>query len=370
MIKERELLQKLRNSATAILSSTGLLKIIEGASNYPDWPQIRDEKAVDFFIQVETKDQKKYWLLFEVKSIGQPRYVRMAVEKLRNYFSYEANTYCVFGAPSIFKESQEICKKNGVGYIDLAGNCLFNFDNIYINIQGRPSLYPTTRPLRSLFAPVASRGLRALFQSPKREWLVSELAKEASISIGQASNLKRRLLDFEFIQETDIAIKKGKKFKLSNPESLLKKWADNYAYSKNAMRNFFSFDDTITIENKLSDFLERNNIPYAFTLTSGASFVAPFLRYNRVFIYVRDKTEEIAKALDLKEVSTGANLIFLEPYDDGVFYGLQEFQRKGQFQNFKVVSDIQLYLDLKSYKERGEEAAEFILTQRLRKQWS
>jgi len=35
----------------------------------------------------------------------------------------------------------------------------------------------------------------------------------------------------------------------------------------------------------------------------------------------------------------------------------------------KVVSDVQLYLDLKSNKERGEEAASFILEQRLRKRW-
>lgn len=98
--------------------------------------------------------------------------------------------------------------------------------------------------------------------------------------------------------------------------------------------------------------------------------MAPFLRYNLVFLYVQDKTDDIVKALDLKEVPSGANVVLLEPYDEGVFYGVQEFQRKGQFQNFKVVSDVQLYLDLKSYKERGEEAAEFILTQRLRKQWS
>lgn len=370
MIKEAELVQELRKSAIAILSSTGFLKIIEGVSNFPDWPRVQDIRAIDFSIQVETKEQKKYWLLFEVKSLGQPRYARMAVERLRYYLSFGENTYSIFGAPSIFKESQEICKKNGVGFIDLAGNCFFNFDNIYISIQGRPNLYPTTRPLRSLFTPAASRGLRALLLNPKRDWLVLDLAKEAGISMGQASNLKRRLLDFEFIQETGVAVKKGKKFRLANPESLLEKWAEKYADSKKLIRNFYSFDDIATIENKLASFLTTNNIPYAFSLTSGASFAAPFLRYNRVFAYVKDRIEEVAEALNLKEVASGANVTLLEPYDDGVFYGLQEFRRKDQIQSIKVVSDIQLYLDLKNYKERGEEAAEFILNQRLKKQWS
>jgi len=370
MIKETELAQELKKSATTILSSTGFIEIVERISDYPDWAQIRDEKAVDFSIQVETKEQKKYWLLFEVKSVGQPKYARMAVEKLRSFLSYGENVYCFFGAPSIFKESQEICQKNGIGYLDLAGNCLFKFDNIYISIQGRPSLYPTTRPLRSLFAPAASRGLRALFLDPKREWLVRDFAKEAGISIGQASNVKRRLLDFEFVKETGVVIKKGKKFRLANPISLLEKWTANYTYSKNTVRNYYSFEGVSTIENNLAGFLSANNIPYAFALTSGASFAAPFLRYNRVFVYVKDRIEDIVNALKLKEVSSGANVSLLEPYDIGVFYGQQEFYRKDQVQGFKVVSDIQLYLDLKSYKERGEEAAEFILNQRLKKQWS
>lgn len=65
----------------------------------------------------------------------------------------------------------------------------------------------------------------------------------------------------------------------------------------------------------------------------------------------------------LKEVTSGPNVSVLEPYDEGVFYGLQEID------GTNVVSDIQLYLDLKNYKGRGEEAAEFLYEQRLRKLW-
>lgn len=372
MIKENKLIDELKKLAISILSSTGFLKVVgeQIEKKYLSSVPSKDKVSIDFVIQVETKEKKIYWLLFEVKSLGQPRFARMAVERLRDYQSYGKNMYCVFGAPSIFKESQEICQKNGIGFIDLAGNCFFNFDNVYISIQGRPSLYRTTRPLKSLFTPAASRALRLLLLNPKKEWLVSELAKKAGISLGQASNLKRRLLDFEFIQETGVAVKKGKKFKLLNPELLLNKWAENYTYLKNTIRNFYSFDDIATIENKLANYLTKNGITYAFTLTSGASFVAPFLRYNRVFVYIKDKIEEIANALNLKEVSSGANVSLMEPYDNGVFFEIQDFWREDQGQVFKVVSDIQLYLDLKSYKERGEEAAEFILNQRLKKEWS
>jgi len=34
-----------------------------------------------------------------------------------------------------------------------------------------------------------------------------------------------------------------------------------------------------------------------------------------------------------------------------------------------VVSDLQLYLDLQSYEQRGQEAAEYLLAEKLAKNW-
>jgi hypothetical protein len=87
--------------------------------------------------------------------------------------------------------------------------------------------------------------------------------------------------------------------------------------------------------------------------------VAPFLRYNRAFSYILGDIETLAKDLNFKEVSSGSNISILQPYDEGVFYKEQVIG------GVKVVSDIQLYLDLISYKERGEEAAKFLYEQSL-----
>jgi hypothetical protein len=203
--------------------------------------------------------------------------------------------------------------------------------------------------------------LRVLLCNPKRNWFVKDLAKEANISLGQASNLKKRLLEFEFIKE--IGNEKAVKFRLSNPEVLLNRWAEYYSYRANRTRNYYSLDDVKVIEKKLSDYCESKKIRYAYTLVSGASLVAPFLRYKRAFVYLSNFIEKVTLALGWKEVPSGPNITILEPYDEGVFYGLQEIN------GMKVVSDTQLYLDLKGYKERGEEAAQFLLENRLRKQW-
>jgi len=193
----------------------------------------------------------------------------------------------------------EICRENDIGFMDIGGNCLLKFNNIYINIQGRPNPYPATRPLRSLFAQKSTRTLRVLLCNPKRDWTVQDLAREADISLGQASNLKKKLLENEFIEED-----RNRKFRIFNPEALLKKWAENYTYGKNRINNYYSLDEVKDIELKLRDYCESNKIPYAFTLTSGASLVAPFLRYRRVFAYVMDSPEWIARALGWKEVSS------------------------------------------------------------------
>jgi hypothetical protein len=53
----------------------------------------------------------------------------------------------------------------------------------------------------------------------------------------------------------------------------------------------------------------------------------------------------------------------LEPYDEGLFYGSQD--RDG----IRVLSPIQIYLDLKNFRGRGEEAAEALLDQVIGDLW-
>lgn len=360
MMKEVECIESLQRIAENLLQDTGIVEILSTQSE-PERTSVVGEGVSlvpDFVINVRTKDKEQYSLFFEVKSIGQPRYARMAANQLQAMTSRRQNSYGVFGAPYLSEESMMICRENDIGFMDIAGNCFLKFNNIYVNIEGRPNPYPATRPLRSLFAQKSTRALRVLLCNPKRNWAVQDLAREAEISLGQASNLKKKLLENEFIEEDQ-----SRKFRIFNPEALLRRWAENYTYRKNKINNYYSLDEVRDIEEKLSNYCESNKIPYALTLTSGASLVAPFLRYRRVFAYVMDSSEGVARALGWKEVSSGPNVSILEPYDEGVFYGLQNIDGK------RVVCDIQLYLDLLSYRERGEEAARFLLESRLSMQW-
>lgn len=59
----------------------------------------------------------------------------------------------------------------------------------------------------------------------------------------------------------------------------------------------------------------------------------------------------------------GANVNILLPYDAGVFYGLKTID------GIQIASPIQIYLDLLSYRGRGEEAAESLFDEVIKTEW-
>jgi hypothetical protein len=301
--------------------------------------------------------KRKYRIVVEIKSIGQPKFIRLAAQQLKEYLSFNNDVmYGILASPYISEAGRQLCQKYDIGYIDLAGNARLKFDGLYIDIQGRENPFPTTRGIKSLFGRKSSRGIRVLLTKPKRLWFVQDLAKEANLSLGQTSNIKRLLIDEDLVQE------EGKSFRLTDPQRLLNSWTQNYSFRNNESVDFYAIEGT-QIERKIAAFCKMTGIDYGLALFSGANLVAPFVRYSRSFVYVGDKISEIAGQLGLKEVTSGPNITLLKPYDEGVFYGTREIN------GLDVVSDVQLYLDLQNYQGRGEEAAQDILENRMKPAW-
>lgn len=107
----------------------------------------------DLVFAVDNAGDPERWLVCEYKSSGQPRLARSAVDKLLRCVQDIPQAYPVFIAPYISPNSAEICREQGVGYIDLAGNCRLVFDNIYILKEGKENPFKEKRELRSLFSP-------------------------------------------------------------------------------------------------------------------------------------------------------------------------------------------------------------------------
>src|SRR4030042_4477238 len=311
---------------------------------------------VDLLLELKIRGNSRK-VVVEVKSPGEPRIIRAAIQQLREYLDRREDVYPMVAAPYISDDSARVCKKNSVGYMDLAGNFLFNFDEIYIERKNYPNLAIEKRQVRSIFSPKSSRIVRVMLSNPGRSWRLQELAREAKVSLGLASRLKARLLDLEYASDKENGLT------LSRPGEVLKQWADNYSFRKNKVNDYFSLDDLKKLERKFSQYCEGRGIPYALTLFSGAALVAPYMRYTRGFAYVGNSIREVADSLGLKQVSSGPNFSILEPYDEGVFYGIREVD------GMRVVSDVQLYLALVGFTGRGDESAEFLFEQRIKPQW-
>lgn len=313
-------------------------------------------RGFDLGIRVRTGD-KTWQLLVEVKSNVEPRIARLASEQLRDQVQLRPYSYGVLAAPYISDRVAAICEEYGLGYFDLAGNYRLVFDNAHILSRNFPNPEAERRPLKSIFSAKASRVLRVLFSDVRRHWKLKDLAKETSISIGLAYKVKERLLSLEYANGGRSGIR------LRKPDELLKAWSESYSISRSKSLDLFSPPSVANLEEQLIRHCSDTRVRYALALFSGAARIAPYAQYVKGAAYVNAKLAAVAESLGWKRVDTGSNFTLYFPYDSGLLYGLQEVS------GTKVVSDVQLYLDLMSVGGRGEEAAQFILEQRLRPKW-
>ncbi|MGH9391703.1 MAG: type IV toxin-antitoxin system AbiEi family antitoxin, partial [Vicinamibacteria bacterium] len=175
-------------------------------------------------------------------------------------------------------------------------------------------------------------------------------------SLRQVANVKSLLLDKEWVASGSDGIF------LREPEPLLREWAAAYELRKNKPESFYSLKDVDEVERELAKRCQEIGLRYALTAFSGAVRLAPAVRYRRAYAFV-DRPGTLADLLEIKRVDSGENVLFLTPYDDGVFYDSRSID------DLRVVSPIQLFLDLSSIRGRGEEAAEAVLEQEIRPKW-
>ena len=81
-----------------------------------------------------------------------------------------------------------------------------------------------------------------------------------------------------------------------------------------------------------------------------------------LYVPSEDVAANIAGKIELDRMPRGGNVKFVLPYDDGVFYGTRVVR------GVKVVSNVQLYLDLYNVPARGGKAASQIL-ELILKEW-
>lgn len=351
---EQDLIERARKVLECILAEVPKLKV-EWGLQAPQPPREIAE-LVDFACRITHNDHYQYAMVGEVKANGFPQQLTKAIDQLlryRNRANQQGNELIV-AAPYITPEGAKVCRDDNVSYFDLAGNCRITFGSVYIERTGIPNPFQKNiMAAPSLYGMRGERILRTLLHDPRKPWKVAPLVKQAQVSAGTVSIIRKLLIERDWAKETPDGIL------LTQPERLLRDWAQ--VWGRRAFRPFgyFSRLGPAETEQRLAEFAEKNGRKLALTGAAAAWRYAPMTRYQRTQVYFDGEPEELAQALEFKKTDSGANVHILVPRDRGVFY----FQET--IGGIPVVGPVQTYLDLQRDPARGAEAAEHLWQTRL-----
>lgn len=316
----------------------------------------------DLKISAHLPSGETWTLVCEIKRQAEPRQMRLAAYEMRDRIQGKpaGRDYAVLLAPFVSEASAKICQEAEIGYADLAGNARLAFGNTFIFIHGYANPFRVKRE-KNLYASRSGRVLQILFQNPQRLWKVTDLAEQAGVSLGQVSNVRRALLDREWA-----GLREGRLY-LKQPEALLRDWRANYKPVAVAIRRAYSLMHGEVLNEALrAAFAKAGREHLLLASHSAAKWLAPFARVPTQYLYADPIGERaLDECLGLQPAAMGDNIVIMRPKDDGAFLNPAEAGA-----GLWCTSPVQTFLDLSVAGERGEEAADFLLTDYIRKQWA
>lgn len=245
----------------------------------------------------------------------------------------------------------------GINHADLNGRLFLNFDEPTL-ILDRPAgerrfANPTSE--LDVFALKSTRLLRLLLSRRDALWTQAELTERSGLSRGLVSRLVRSLVADDFlIPVTPATRQQAGTWRLIDHDRLLDGWAtaDDWHARAEVQQYSVLASNAGALASEVREKLhgDREEDAPAFTQWFAASLRHPYTDSPVVSVYVRRPAEFSLRFA--RPVSNGGNLWVIVPKDDGVF---QETQNVG---GFRLVSDVQIYLDLLGVGQRGPEQAE------------
>lgn len=288
-------------------------------------------------------------LRVECVSNGSPKTINEFAGRYKNVIDNRSLNLLV--APYISERAFALCKERGIACIDLSGNAYIRTNDLLIDKSGRKNRFKVERKQVNLFSTKSAWVVRTLLTTQEKGWTMKELADASEVSLAQAFKVTDSLEEEGFLN-------KGRgNIRLIDASGLLDAWASAYEYDGNGFVGFYSpYRD----RSEMFDGLRKcPDLRYSLTMGSGASLVAPAVRSTDSYMYTEDidRTKEL---LGLVPVEFGGNVYVSVPKDASVLRGTRTVE------GLRVVSDLQLYLDLFKYPQRGREQADEIRSRVLR----
>jgi hypothetical protein len=301
-------------------------------------------------------------LLVHTRRNSSARDLRDAVQRLEPLRDLNAEIPRVplIAAPRISIRGREFLREQGLGYWDLGESFYLQLPWAVYFID-RPPLPVGRRKRREVFRGRTTHVLHALLLEPHRPWHLNELAARSETSSYIA------LQACTYLEEQLWMEREGKGPKmvriLREPAALLDSWAEAYSLDRYRIRRYYRWAQSpAALRESIGASLEEAGVDYSVTLAAGAALIAPFATsVERVTLIVPESAplQEIADAAQLRPVEDGENVAFLVTRD------LAPLLFRQRVANVWVASDVQLYLDLFAWPQRGREQARHLRSERL-----
>ena len=276
---------------------------------------------------------------------------RPTVEKYCSPFTGELKTGSdlLFAATAFTQSFLDSCTEKHIHFFSPNGACRISLPGVItyiVKIQtGNKSL-----SRNSGGSPFVGKGAmlpRLFFEQLQRIWTQGELADAAGMTKAYASIILHRMMDNEYVRQEENG------YQLVKPEKMLDDWLAVYRFNRYVRRQMFaaSFETQRQGIDLVAKSLKGENVRFGFMGPSGAYLRAPYMETRTVMAYA----ERIPDNLQgLFPVESDGNVILYIPQNAGFLFGGNEVD------GLPVVSDVQLYLDLKRMPGRNQDQADYL----------
>lgn len=250
--------------------------------------------------------------------------------------------------PFLSPRTRQRLEMAGFSYADLTGNVRFTMARpaIFIDARGADeNPEPAKRERRSLKGAKAGRLIRALcdFRPP---FGLRELAKRANVDAGYASRVVQTLV-------RDALVVRTARGPITSVDwsALLRRWAEDYSPFKQSRVSWYLAPRGL---GPVVDTLQTLRGGYVVSGAWAATLYAPVAPARLLLCYA-DDVQKLAKALDLRQVETGMNVVLARPFDDVVS------ERTAERDGVSVAALSQVVADLLTSPGRGPNEAEALM---------
>lgn len=316
----------------------------------------------DTLIQIDVLegDPVRRLLLVPLAS-GEPRLVRGLLPRLRE-LARPRDTWAGLVVPHMGASGAKVCQAAGGGFIDCCGNAHLRFNAVIVQISGKRNKFGARKRPRTLFNDKATIPLRILLEKPGVLMTTREIAERGGLSLGWVSQILQQLHAEGYVER-----ERGGGTRVIDPPRLVGEWLQQYAFEHNAVFPFRMrqpIDDTLELLRALQPPLFDR---YALTLEAGVAAATGGRVPAQLHLYLPDlaQNRKIAlelwsEALLLRPAGYDADCFLVAPtYTHAAFFGMHRAA------GLRVVSDLQLYLDLFHYPSAARHQAQEAVARRL-----